>query len=179
MKRSAVRNCNMGGLADTRLHQTLAECNALQFGPGGVWARYIRLLDFESIESGRDLNDTLMMNTPLQLSNLDYPRHWRLSSKKKLFSRLTNWSIHFFMPTIFCPLPLWLPGVANSHRCSQTQIVKDSNQTRQSEAHTNHCLTLVFSGAQKRAEMLCHPCILRDPQTKGDKVRSGCLTPAF
>ena len=41
------------------------------------------------------------------------------------------------------------------------------------------CLTLVFSGAQKRAEMLRHPCILRDPQTKGDKIRSGSLTPAF
>ena len=26
-----------------------------------------------------------------------------------------------------------------------------------------------FSGAQKRAEMLCHPCILRDPQQRGTK----------
>ena len=41
------------------------------------------------------------------------------------------------------------------------------------------CPTLAFSGAQKRAEMLCHPCILGDPQTKGDKIRSGSLTPAF
>ena len=41
------------------------------------------------------------------------------------------------------------------------------------------CLTLAFSGAQKRAEMLRHPCILGDPQTKGDKIRSGSLTPAF
>ena len=40
-------------------------------------------------------------------------------------------------------------------------------------------LTLAFSGAQKRAEMLRHPCILGDPQTKGDKIRSGCLTLAF
>ena len=53
-------------------------------------------------------------------------------------------------------------------------------------------LTPAFSGAQKRAEMLCHPCILRDPHrqaqgaknrkwspTKGNKIRSGCLTPAF
>ena len=29
-----------------------------------------------------------------------------------------------------------------------------------------------------RAEVLCHPCILGDPQTKGDKI-SGCLTPTF
>ena len=35
------------------------------------------------------------------------------------------------------------------------------------------------SGAQKWAEMLHHPCILGDPQTTGDKIRIGCLTPAF
>ena len=27
--------------------------------------------------------------------------------------------------------------------------------------------------------MLHHPCILRDPQTNGDKIRIGCLTPAL
>ena len=27
--------------------------------------------------------------------------------------------------------------------------------------------------------MLHHPCILGDPQTKGDKIRIGCLTPGF
>ena len=27
--------------------------------------------------------------------------------------------------------------------------------------------------------MLHHPCILGDPQTKGDKIRIGCLTPTF
>ena len=32
---------------------------------------------------------------------------------------------------------------------------------------------------QKRADMLCHPCILGDPQTMGDEIRIGCLTPAF
>ena len=41
------------------------------------------------------------------------------------------------------------------------------------------CLTPTFSRAQKRAELLRHPCILGGPQTKGDKIRSGCLTPAF
>ena len=33
--------------------------------------------------------------------------------------------------------------------------------------------------AQKRAEMLHHPCILGGPQTNGDKIRIGCLNPAF
>ena len=31
------------------------------------------------------------------------------------------------------------------------------------------CLIPAFSGAQKRAEMQCHPCILRDPQQRGTK----------
>ena len=35
------------------------------------------------------------------------------------------------------------------------------------------------SGAQKRAEVLCHPCILEGTKTKGDKIRSGYLVPAF
>ena len=30
-----------------------------------------------------------------------------------------------------------------------------------------------------RAEMVRHPCILGGPQTKGDKIRTGCLNPAF
>ena len=33
--------------------------------------------------------------------------------------------------------------------------------------------------AQKRAEMLHPPCILGGPQTNGDKIRIGCLNPAF
>ena len=41
------------------------------------------------------------------------------------------------------------------------------------------CLTPAFSGGQKRAEMLHHPYILGDPQTKGDKITSGYLTSAF
>ena len=41
------------------------------------------------------------------------------------------------------------------------------------------CLTLGFLGPQKRGEMLHHPCILGDPQTKGDKIRIGCLTPTL
>ena len=34
-------------------------------------------------------------------------------------------------------------------------------------------------GAHKWAEMLHHPCILGNPQRKGDKIRIGCLTRAF
>ena len=33
--------------------------------------------------------------------------------------------------------------------------------------------------AHKWAEMLHHPCIIGDPQRKGDKARIGCLTRAF
>ena len=40
-------------------------------------------------------------------------------------------------------------------------------------------LDYAFSGAQKRAAMLRHPCILGDLQTKGDTIRIGCLKSAF
>ena len=41
-------------------------------------------------------------------------------------------------------------------------------------------LTLAFSGAQKKAELLRNPCILGIPKAKlGDKIRSGYLTSAF
>ena len=43
----------------------------------------------------------------------------------------------------------------------------------------NCYLTLAFSGAQKRAEMPRHLCILGGSSTKGCKIRSGCLTLAF
>ena len=36
-----------------------------------------------------------------------------------------------------------------------------------------------IGGAHKWAEMLHHPCILRDPQREGDKIRIRCLTIAF
>ena len=40
---------------------------------------------------------------------------------------------------------------------------------------------LPSQGSQKRAEMLRHPCILRDPQrqARGAKSEVACLTPAF
>ena len=40
-------------------------------------------------------------------------------------------------------------------------------------------LTPALPGAQKRAEMVGHPCILGGHQTKGDKIHIGCLTPAL
>ena len=43
----------------------------------------------------------------------------------------------------------------------------------------NHVVKKEFSGARKWAEMLHHPCILGDPQTKGDTIRIGCLSRAF
>ena len=36
-----------------------------------------------------------------------------------------------------------------------------------------------FSRAKKRAEVLRHPCSHGGPQTKGDKIRIGSLTPTF
>ena len=33
------------------------------------------------------------------------------------------------------------------------------------------CLTPTFSGAQKRAEVLCHPCVLGGPLHKGRETK--------
>ena len=40
------------------------------------------------------------------------------------------------------------------------------------------CLALALLGGQKRKELLCKPCILGISR-RGDKIRIGCLTPAF
>ena len=113
-------------------------------------------------------------------------------------------------------------GIPNARRRQQNQ---KWSPTKGNKIRSG-CLTPAFSGAQKRAKMLCHPCIIRDPQqrgtksevvatpppswgpkrgricyvtptfsgipntkhgqqnqkwspTKGNKIRSGCLTPAF
>ena len=117
---------------------------------------------------------------------------------------------HYVAPTF--------SGIPNKGEQNQKWSPTKGNKIR------NGCLTPTFSGAQKRAEMLCHPCILGDPQqrgaklevvpnkgeqnqkwlphpyllggpkeggntmspphsrespTKGNKIRSGCLTPTF
>ena len=44
------------------------------------------------------------------------------------------------------------------------------------------CLTPTFCEAQKTAEILRHPCVVRSPQQQGgegSKIRSGCPTPTF
>ena len=52
------------------------------------------------------------------------------------------------------------------------------NQTKGDNIKSG-CLTPAFWKAQKRAGLLCNPCILGDRQTKGDNIRIGSLTPAF
>ena len=36
-------------------------------------------------------------------------------------------------------------------------------------------ITPAFSGVQKRAELLCNPCVLRGHQSKGDKIGIGYI----
>ena len=50
---------------------------------------------------------------------------------------------------------------------------------KRGEKIRNSYLTLAFSGAQKRAGLLCYGCILRGPQSKGKKIRKGYLIPSF
>ena len=56
-------------------------------------------------------------------------------------------------------------GVPNAKRGEQNQ---KWSQTKGNKIRSG-CHTLAFSGAQKRAEMLCHPYILGGPQQRGAK----------
>ena len=67
----------------------------------------------------------------------------------------------------------WLP-----HRClvegpkgggNATSPLHSSGSSTNGCKIRSGCLTLAFSWAQKRAEMLCHPCTLGDPQQTGAK----------
>ena len=74
-------------------------------------------------------------------------------------------------------------GIPNAKRGRKKSVVV-SNKGKQNEKW--------LSVAKKRVEMLCHPCILghsqRQPRgaknqqwsdTRGNKIRNGCLTPSF
>ena len=98
------------------------------------------------------------------------------------------------------PQPSW--GPKRGRKCGTTHAFSgipyaqrgEQNQmwspTKGNKIGTS-CLTPAFSGAQKRAEMLRHTCILADPHTqrveenhissptKGNNIRSGCLSAAF
>ena len=68
------------------------------------------------------------------------------------------------------PLLLWCP-VPNKGVVTPAFLGIPKQRGTKSEVAASPA----FSGAQKRAEMLRHPCILGDPQTKGDKIKSGCI----
>ena len=59
-------------------------------------------------------------------------------------------------------------GIPNAKRREQNQKWSPTkgNKTK------SGCLTAAFSGAQKRAEMLRHPCILGDPQRQAQGAKS-------
>ena len=64
-----------------------------------------------------------------------------------------------------CCVTLAFSGIPNAKRGEQNQkgSPSEGNKIR------SGCLTPAFLGAQKRAEMLCHPCILGDPQQRVTK----------
>ena len=65
------------------------------------------------------------------------------------------------------PHPCLLRGPKGGHRCYVTPAF--SGSPTKGNKITRGCLTPAFSGAQKRAEMLRHPYILRDHQQRGTK----------
>ena len=74
--------------------------------------------------------------------------------------------------------PLPPRGATNGRICYITLAYSGDPQTKGDKIRSG-CLTFAFSGAQKKTEMLRHPCILGHLQRKGNKIRSGRLTLAF
>ena len=74
--------------------------------------------------------------------------------------------------------PLAIPN-ENIHRCSRGQQTNPNDVAKTINGNCYFIYTTGISGAQQKAEVLCNPCVLGDPQTKGDEIRIGCLTPAF
>ena len=62
-------------------------------------------------------------------------------------------------------------GVPNAKRGEQNQ---EWSPTK-GEKIGSGCLTPAFSGAQKRTEMLCHPCILGGPERQGWAAKLGVV----
>ena len=60
------------------------------------------------------------------------------------------------------PLPSW--GPKRGRKCYVTLAVSGVPNAKKGGEITSGCLTPAFSGAQKRAEMLRHPCSLGGPQ---------------
>ena len=60
-------------------------------------------------------------------------------------------------------------GPKRGRKCYVTPAFSGIPNAKHGEQNRSGCLTPAFSGAKKRAEMLCHPCILGDPQHRGTK----------
>ena len=74
------------------------------------------------------------------------------------------------------PAFLGVPKQSGSKSVAASLLPSRGPQSKGDKIRSGY-LTPAFLETQKRAEMVHHPCILGDPQTKGDKI-SGCLTPA-
>ena len=76
--------------------------------------------------------------------------------------------------------PLPSQGPKRGQNCYITPAFSGILNDKLGDKIRSRYLTLAFSGAQKKAELLRNPCILGIPNAKlGDKIRSGYLTSAF
>ena len=119
----------------------------------------------------------LPVRGPKEGTNAMPPVHFRGSPNKDRQNQ--NWLPH----------PCLLGGLKNGRKSYVTAafsvIPKEGGNalaalhSRGSLDKISGCLTLAFSGAKKRAQMLRHPCICVDSQTKADQITDGYLTLAF
>ena len=68
------------------------------------------------------------------------------------------------------PLPSRKPK--RDRKCHATLAFSRVPNTNREDKNLKGCLSPTFSGAQERAEMLLHPCILRGPQNQAQGAKS-------
>ena len=102
-------------------------------------------------------------------------------------SRGTKRGLNWYVTTAFSGVPNkgeqnqnWLPhpyllGDPKEGGNGTSPLHNQGSATKANKMRIG-CLNPAFSGAQKRAEMLCHPCILRGPQQRGTKSELAAST---
>ena len=138
------------------------------------------------------LPHTCLLGGPKEGRNATSPLHSRGSPTASAGSQIRSGPQHRGTIPEVAASPLPSCGPKRGHKCYVTPAFSGIPNAKRREQNQKWLLSPTFLGAQKRAEMLGHPCILGDPQrqargakiqkwspTKRNNIRSGCLTLAF
>ena len=78
--------------------------------------------------------------------------------------------------SLWLPLPLHSQGPKRGRNCYVTPAFSGIPNAKRGQRIRSGDLTLAFSGAQKKAELLRNPCILGDPQRQARGQKSEVAT---